>query len=70
MAKIIDFTFLSCLKEYKQILNSNTNKANQSKVWRKRYPKEIQQQVLRFLHCDQRIRLAHHSYRHINTKSK
>lgn len=68
MAKVIDFTFLLCLKEYKQILNSHTNKANQSKLWRKRYPKEVRNQVLKFLHCEQRI--APHSYATINTKSE
>lgn len=68
MAKVIDFTFLLCLKEYKQILNSHANKANQSKLWRKRYPKEIRDQVLKFLHCEQRI--APHSPKRVKTKSE
>lgn len=59
MAKVIDFTFLWCLKEYKRILSSDTtNKANKSRQWRQRYPKEVRNQVLQFLHCNQRMRLS------------
>jgi hypothetical protein len=70
MAQIIDFTFLSCLKDYKQILNCTTNKANPSKQWRKRYPKEVRNQVLRFLHCDSRLVLDQHAVSSVNTRRK
>lgn len=49
MGKIIDLLIPRCLDEYITITKCRTGKAEKIKDWKRRYPKETQQQVIDLL---------------------